>query len=374
MRLRVGFDARWYNDSGVGTYVAELLRALAKHQDEIELVVYEDPDNPVQSLQGLRVERIPVRSRKYSVGEQIALSMRCRKDKLHLFHSPFYPVPVKAPCPVVVTFHDLIPFLFPVYSWPKRTIVKAGYQASATRAAHIITVSHNTANDVELLLGVSKEKITAVPSAADRSSYVVEQREGETAILEEKFGLNGPYVMAASARNWQHKNLEAALKAIELAAKSTTTKIQTVIYGPPDGLAAAGGLERWQNIGVLHTGFTPAGDLALLFRHARAFVMPSLYEGFGLPILEAMSCGCPVITSNGGSLPEVAGEGAQIFAPTDVSGMATALTGLLTSDHAAIHWRAAALKQAARFSWEHTARETIDVYRKVGALNSSASL
>ena len=70
MRMRVGFDARWYNDSGVGTYVAELLRALAQHQDEIELVVYESPDNPVQSLQGVTVERIPVRSRKYSVGEQ----------------------------------------------------------------------------------------------------------------------------------------------------------------------------------------------------------------------------------------------------------------------------------------------------------------
>ncbi len=364
MRLRVGFDARWYNDSGVGTYVAELLRALVQNQHEVDLVVYEHESNPVQSLQGTGVERIPVRSRKYSVGEQIELSGRCRKDKLHLFHSPFYPVPITASCPVVVTIHDVIPFLFPVYSRLKGIIVKTGYYAAAKKAAHIITDSLNTARDVELLLGASAKKITAVPIAADRSCYVAEQRKGEADLLAEKFGVTGPYVMAASARNWRHKNLEAALNAIELATNSTTMNIQTIIYGPPDGLVVAGGVERWQSIGATHTGYTAVDDLAMLFRHARAFVMPSLYEGFGLPILEAMSCGCPVITSNGGSLPEVAGDGAQIFSPTDVMGMSSALARLLTSDDNLAHWRVAALRQAAQFAWERTARETISVYRK----------
>jgi glycosyltransferase involved in cell wall biosynthesis len=269
-----------------------------------------------------------------------------------------------ATCPVVVTIHDLIPFVFPMYSLPKGLMVKSGYWLAAKRATHIITVSRNTANDVALLLGVAQRKITAVASAADRVLYASEQREGEAGILKEKFGVTGPYVMAASARNWRHKNLEAALNAIERASNSTAVKIQTIIYGPPEGLAAAGGVERWRSIGVIHTGYTAVEDLAMLFRHARAFVMPSLYEGFGLPILEAMSCGCPVITSNGGSLPEVAGDGAQIFPPTDVRGMASALTGLLTSDENLGQWRAAALRQAALFSWERTARETISVYRK----------
>jgi glycosyltransferase involved in cell wall biosynthesis len=110
-----------------------------------------------------------------------------------------------------------------------------------------------------------------------------------------------------------------------------------------------------------------------LFRHARAFIMPSLYEGFGLPVLEAMSCGCPVITSTGGSLPEVAGEGAQIFAPNDVSGMGTAVAKLLTSEQNLEQWRAAALARAAQFSWDRTARETINVYRKVAAASSRAA-
>ena len=243
-------------------------------------------------------------------------------------------------------------------------IVKAGYHIAAKKATHIITDSLNTARDVELLLDASAKKITAVPIAADHSRYIAEQREGEVAILHEKFGVTGTYVMAASARNWRHKNLEAALNAIELATHSTAMNVQTVIYGPPDGLVAAGGVERWRSIGVSHTGYTAVDDLAVLFRHARAFVMPSLYEGFGLPILEAMSCGCPVITSNGGSLPEVAGDGAQIFLPADVKGMASALTRLVASDENLAQWRIAALKQAAQFSWKRTTRETLSVYRK----------
>jgi len=377
VKLRVGFDARWYNDSGVGTYVAELLRALANQQQEIQLVVYEDTRNPVQTLQGLSVETIPIRCGKYSLSEQVELARRTSVDRLDLFHSPFYVVPLAASCPVVVTIHDLIPFLFPIYSPLKQFVVKSGYQLASRRAAHIITDSVNTAHDVERLLRASPEKITAVPISADRSRYCaqgpeVKEPEAENAILQERFGVAGPYVMAASARNWRHKNLGGALTALELAVKNSGLKFKTIIYGPPDGLDAAGGAQRWRNIGLRYAGYTAIDDLAMLFRHARAFIMPSLYEGFGLPILEAMSCGSPVITSTGGSLPEVAGSGAQVFGPNDITGMSSAITRLLTSDADFEQWHAAALKQAAQFSWERTAQETINIYRKVRAATSLA--
>jgi glycosyltransferase involved in cell wall biosynthesis len=361
----------------VGTYVAELLRALANHPQDVELAVYEDPRNTVQTLHGLNVEKIPVRSGKYSLSEQVELARRTRLDRLDLFHSPFYVVPLMAGCPVVVTIHDLIPFLFPIYSPLKQTVVKSGYQVAARLAAHIIADSTNTARDVEQRLGASPEKVTAVPIAADSFSYCaqgtdVKEPEAEWAILRERFGVTGPYVMAASARNWRHKNLGGALAALELAVKTSGLKFQTIIYGPPDGLDAAGGAQRWQSVGLRYAGFTAVADLSMLFRHARAFIMPSLYEGFGLPVLEAMSCGSPVITSSGGSLPEVAGSGAQVFAPHDVAGMASAITRLLTSDADFEQWRAAALKQAAQFSWERTAQETIKVYRRVCAAKLSA--
>ena len=372
MKLRVGFDARWYNDSGVGTYVAELLRAMANQQQDLELTVYENPRNPVQTLHGLNLKTIPVRCGKYSLSEQIELARRTRLDRLDLFHSPFYVVPFMARCPVVVTIHDLIPFLFPIYSALKQAVVKSGYLLAARRAAHIIADSTNTARDLQQMLGVSPEKISAVPIAADSSRYCaqgmeVEDPEAECAMVRERFGVTGPYVMASSARNWRHKNLSGALAALDLAVRTSGLKFQTIIYGPPDGLDAAGGAQRWQSVGLRYAGYTSIADLSMLFRHARAFIMPSLYEGFGLPVLEAMSCGSPVITSTGGSLPEVAGSGAQVFAPDDVTGMAAAVTRLLTSDDDFEQWRAAALKQAAQFSWQRTAQETIDVYRKVHA-------
>jgi glycosyltransferase involved in cell wall biosynthesis len=405
VKLRVGFDARWYNDSGVGTYVAEAIRAMAEIQsaNDIELVVYESESTGGRAaFDGLNVERIVLRSPKYSLGEQFELARRCRLDRLNVLHCPFFMMPFAAPCPVVITIHDLIPFLFPIYSRAKGLVIRTAYRVAARRATHIVTVSQNTADDVQRLLSVPAAKISAVPNAANSVFACAPATETaqEQSLLRNKFGITRPYLMASSARNWRHKNLEGALAAVELATKelaikSDSPEFQTIIYGPPDGLIAAGGAtslssttagsaglsagasgspagtnSRWQGIALRHTGYTSAPDLAMLFRHARAFIMPSLYEGFGLPILEAMACGCPVITSNGGSLPEVAGSGAQVFAPNDVTGMASALVDLLSSDENFYRWRAAALHRAAQFSWQRTAQETINVYRRVLSLRS----
>ncbi|HYL92817.1 MAG TPA: glycosyltransferase, partial [Alphaproteobacteria bacterium] len=153
----VGFDARWYNRSGVGTYVAELLNALAPLQGDFRLLVYESPGNPVPGL--ANVERIPLAAGKYSPLGQIALWRRSRKDQLDVFHSPFYPVPVLASCPVVVTVHDLIPFLFDGSNRLKRPLVKAGYRLAVQKARGIICTSHQTASDVRRLLGVADDRI-----------------------------------------------------------------------------------------------------------------------------------------------------------------------------------------------------------------------
>ena len=360
-RLRVGFDGRWLNDSGVGTYVAELLRAMAL-AEEVGLVVYEDPANRVPGLEACEFDRVAVRAGKYSVAGQIALARRCRQDRLAVFHSPFYVTPLMAGCPVVVTVHDLIPFLFPAYSRAKSTLVKAGYQIATHKAAQIITVSQNTAEDVHRILKVDHERITVVHNAA--SDVFHPRREAsELAVLKQKHGVKWPYVMAASARNWRTKNLEGALKALEIA-RNRGAQFQTVIYGPKDGIEAAGGVERWSSLDPQMTGQIDAQELATLFRHAAVFIMPSLYEGFGLPVVEAMACGCAVVTSNRGSLAEIAGNGAQLFDPMDVAGMAEAVARLLIDEEELKKWKAAALKRAADFSWKKAAEETISVYHR----------
>src|SRR5215472_4678371 len=272
--MRVGFDARWHNDSGVGIHVAQLLRALAAIPGEIELVVYEDPKKPVGALDGLSVTRVAISAAKYSIAEQLALRGHIRQDRLDLFHSPFYIVPLAMACPVVVTFHDLIPFLFRIYSWPKREMVKMGYRAAARRAQHVNSVSGNTARDIRNILSVPEERITVVHNAA-AACFQPTQGQGDLDILRSKFGVHPPYVVAASARNWRTKNLEGALRALEKARTQSGINFQTAVYGPQEGIDALNGRDRWQGLNLRLLGYVDAADLAMLFRHAHAFIMPS---------------------------------------------------------------------------------------------------
>ena len=360
--MRVGFDARWYNDSGVGTYVAELLRAMAPLQEQLELVVYQHARNKVPGLDSLPVKTREVKAGKYSLAAQLELARCCRIDSLDLFHAPFYVAPLRAPCPVVVTIHDLIPFLFRTSGWLKQSLVKAGYRATVRRAAHLIAVSNSTASDLEKILRVAPERITAVPNGAAQEFCAVSAPE-ELSILEKKYGVRPPYAVAASARNWRTKNLESALRALALARHQSSIPFQTVVYGPAEGIDAA--KQAVDGLDVVRAGFMPAHDLAMLFRHAHVFIMPSLYEGFGLPVLEAMSCGCAVITSDRGSLAEVAGTGAQVFDPYDVTGMAAAIAKLLIDEELLKRWRMAARVRSRDFSWARAAAETLSIYDRV---------
>jgi glycosyltransferase involved in cell wall biosynthesis len=172
-------------------------------------------------------------------------------------------------------------------------------------------------------------------------------------------------VVVASAVNWRTKNLEAAFRAVALGRRKSGIDFQTVVYGPEDGLRALSSPLGTSHRNVRYVGYLPASDLGVLFRNAQLFIMPSLYEGFGLPVLEAMACGCPVVTSNAGSLAEVAGSGAQTFAPSDVEGMAGAVARLLTCPGEARKWKALASSRAAEFSWQRAAEDTAAVYRRV---------
>jgi glycosyltransferase involved in cell wall biosynthesis len=363
--LRVGFDARWYNGSGVGTYVAELLRALTDLRGELEFVVYEDRKNPVPALLGERVVRLPVRSSRYSLAGQFELREHVKSAKLDLFHSPFYAAPLLLSCPLVVTIHDLIPFLFRVSAWPKQALIKAGYRIAAFRARHIITDSLNTARDVASILKIAPSRITPVHCASSPTLFHSRCGPAELADLAENYGVRPPYVVVASAVNWRTKNLEAAFRAVALGRRKSGIDFQTVVYGPEDGLRALSVQPGTFELNVRYAGYLPAHHLGVLFRNAKLFIMPSLYEGFGLPILEAMACGCPVVTSNAGSLAEVAGSGAQTFAPSDVEGMAEAVARLLTCPEDARKWKRRAGMRAAKFSWKRAAEDTATVYHRV---------
>lgn len=359
--MRVGFDARWYNQSGIGSYIAGLLPALVRAG--CELVVYADPRNPVPELDKLSLRIVPVSSGKYSPLATLEFRRLEKRDKLDLFHCPFYAAPLLR-CPVVVTIHDLIPFLFPIYFWPKQKMVQAGYRAAVKRAAHLVADSHRTAIDLQKLLGVAPDRISTVHLAADRNIFHPSGAETEEVLLRERYCIEKPFFLVSSARNWRTKNLETALQALEIARRESSVGFQVFMYGPvASAEICAGDLAR--KLDLRNLGFVDAKGLAALFRHAHAFIMPSLYEGFGLPLVEAMSCGCPVIASDRGSLPEIAAAGAQCFDAFDTKGMANALCALLRNPEELQQKRSNALRRAADFSWDKAAQETISVYHHV---------
>jgi len=362
--MRVGFDARWYNQSGVGTYIAGLLPALVRAG--CELVIYVDPRNPVTGLNKFSAQTVPVSSGKYSPLATLEFRQREKRDKLDLFHCPFYAAPLLS-CPIVITIHDLIPFLFPIYPWPKQKMVQTGYRAMSRRAAHIIADSHCTASDVQAILGVARNRISTVHLAADADIFRP-CAAGDDEERLQRLGIRKPFVVVAIASNWRTKNLISALKILEIAKTKSAVNFQSVMYGPTKGRELSDN-KRAHQLELQNVGYLDAKDLAVLFRHAHAFVMPSLYEGFGLPLLEAMSCGCPVITSNKGSLPEIAGAGAQCFDPFDVPAMADALSKLLCNPEELQQKRCAGLSRAADFSWDKAAQETISVYHHVNRFN-----
>src|SRR5260221_3410220 len=161
-RMRIGFDGRWYGYSGVGSYVSELIHAMGSLEEDFEIILYENPRNTWEHAHGKRVRKVPVHAKRYSVQEQFELAWRCRADRLDVFHAPFYVAPWFAPCPVVVTIHDLIPFLFNIYILPKRQLIRLGYWLAVKKAVRVIAVSQKTADDAVRILDVPTEKTTVV--------------------------------------------------------------------------------------------------------------------------------------------------------------------------------------------------------------------
>jgi alpha-1,3-rhamnosyl/mannosyltransferase len=335
---------------------------MSRFGDELDLVVYEDAKNPVPLPDCSQASRMAVRAKKYSIGEQVELTKRCREDRVTVFHSPFYVLPWLASCPVVVTIHDLIPFLFPIYSKTKQTLVRAGYRMAARKAAHIIADSNSTARDIQQSLRVGPDKISTVHLAANEV-YQPKPASCEFELLQQKYGISQPYVLLASARNWRTKNLETALRVLK-ALREKGAIFQTLVYGPREGIEACLENESAPSLEMKRMGYVAAEELAALYRHAGVFLFPSLYEGFGLPLAEAMACGCPVVTSGAGALAEVAGSGAQVFDPHDVRGMADAVCELLGDAARHRYWREAALRRSTDFSWMKAARETLRVYHQ----------
>ena len=296
-----------------------------------------------------------------SFREQYQLRSLVNGHSLDLLHSPYYIKPYWLQCPSVVTMYDLIPMIYPQHL-PRRWsawIFRVTASLAVRSASQIIAISESTKRDVTRLLGESRGKITVVHLAADERFRPLDRDQlGKTL---QRLGLPRRFVLYMGI-NKPHKNLVFLVQLF--AELSTDAKL--VLAGKQDprySQVREEVLRLRLDDRVVFLGEVADSDLPALYNGAELFVFPSLYEGFGLPVLEAMACGIPVVCSSASSLPEIVGDAAVTLDPRDAAAWAAAITKLLENGDLRADFRERGLARAAEFSWENTARETFGVYR-----------
>jgi glycosyltransferase involved in cell wall biosynthesis len=367
--MRVGINALFLGLPGTGSeqYTRHLLEALAKVDPVNEYLLFgPGPAPPTSNV------RYPISNWAKLWFEQVSFPRACRR--LDLAHVPYFASPLFSTVPTVVTIHDLIPLILPAYRGSLLVRLYTRLVAAAARKAEaVITVSQVSARDIVRCLHIPPERIHVTYEAAGEAFQPVED-EILLAAIRQKYALPKHYLLYLGGFD-QRKNVFTVLRGFALLVNKQQAQLviagklperDSPLFPDPRLLVRELGLEEE----VIFTGWVAEEDKPGLLSGAMAFVFPSLYEGFGLPALEAMACGTPVIASNRSSLAEVVGEGGILVEPTDAESLAEAMEVLLTDDALRAELRQRALAQAARFSWEQTALETLAVYRKaVGGRN-----
>lgn len=368
--MRVGFDGRFIRDDfpGIGRYSYNLARALADVAADATLVLLYDPSAPnqryrIEALAQANVRLVPTEIPIRSVSEQIYVPRLARALSLDIYHAPYYITPYRMPCSRALTVYDVIARRHPEsLSVSGRAIFELTTRLALRAADALVAISHSARRDVIDLYDVDPERICVTPLAADPRFGPVDA--DHVAELKRQLDLPERYVLCIGVDK-PHKNWSRLVRAWDRLPDPVRDGYSLMFAGRPDPrytaareLAASLGLDD-----VVFLGAVREDDMPALYAGAALFVFPSLYEGFGLPILEAMACGTPVACSNTSSLPEVAGDAAVYFNPIDVGDMAATLTRALSGGDLRRALAAKAVARAAQFSWNDTARATLSVYR-----------
>jgi glycosyltransferase involved in cell wall biosynthesis len=367
--VRIAIDARKLHDYGIGTYVRNLLHGLARRDDPDTYVLLCRPED-AGTLRALspRFEPLVERAGNYSLAEQITIPIALRRARVDLFHAPHYVVSPLTLCPFVVTIHDCIHLRFPQYL-PNRGAyfyARTMMTLAARRARRVLTVSEASKEDilrflkvpasrVEVIYNGLDERLAAPPSAAD------------IARVRERYLLNSPFILYTGNIK-PHKNVDRLIAAYALLRQRGVSDVKLLIIG--DDISKYPNLRRLVHRFHLHPhvrffGFVPDLTLAVLYRLASVFVFPSLYEGFGLPPLEAMAAGAPVVTSNVSSLPEVVDDAALLIDPLDPAAIADAMMRVLCDATLRADLIRRGYERVRMFSWERSVARTRDVYAEL---------
>jgi len=369
--MRIGIDARMYGKGfGLARYVESLIHGLSTHNTEHEFVVFMKPESiPAYRKAGGSYEVVEAPYHWYGLSEQIYFPRTIARAHVDLMHFPHWNIPILYRGKYVVTIHDLIMFHFsrhdasthtPLVYWCKDRVHRYVVRRAARRAAHIITTSEFTKDDIATSLNIQKEKMTVIYQAPYlcKSGQVASQ---SSPLRDKKYIL---YVGAA----YPHKNIKRLIDAWE--------QIQCEL--PDHYLVLVGAQSIWYTRlaeyiqkkrvpRVEMRGSVSDEELCEWYRHATVFVFPSLYEGFGLPPLEAMACGTPVIASSAGSLPEVLGDSAYFINPYDYQHVAQGILEVINNNDLHYELKMSGRGHVRMFSHERYIQETLAIYKHVRA-------
>ncbi|TAL12092.1 MAG: glycosyltransferase family 1 protein [Nitrospirae bacterium] len=362
--MRIGVDGRELAGgvrSGIGRYLVEVLRAAAR--DGLECLVYGDGRTALPvTLPGVSLRRLDAGPTLWV--DQVGLPRCLARDRIAVFLSPYYKGPVWAPCPVVVTVHDLMFIGYPGSRRPLYDLVMTGLaRVYAGRASTVITDSEYSKRSIVTTLGVSDAKVTVIPVALG-AEFKPEPLADAVMV---RYGIVPPYVLYVG-NFLPHKNVPRLIEAYSGLGRELTDTHQLVLAGGKrehrndlERLAV-----RLSVAGrVLFPGLIDDAHLPAVYGGAALFVLPSLEEGFGLPVAEAMACGAPVAASNRAAIPEVAGDAALLFDPENVSAIAEAMTRVLSQPELSARMRRQGLARAGAFTLERTAGRVVALLREV---------
>jgi glycosyltransferase involved in cell wall biosynthesis len=373
--MRVAIDTRKIHDFGIGTYIRNLLRQLARIDRETEYVLLSrEADLGVAAQLGPNFRSVCEPSPNYSLREQVHVPWVLRRERPDVYHAPHYILPAAVRCRSVVTIHDCIHLMFPQYL-PNRAAyayARASMWAAARRSHCILTVSEASKRDILHLFNVPPEKVVVVYNAIDEH-FSATPSEEHVARVRERYQLDHKFVLYVGNIK-PHKNLVRLIEAFSQLRKDHDD-LKLLIIG--DEISKLPALRRAVHRHKLHKhvrflGYLKDDTLTVLYRLASVFVFPSLYEGFGLPPLEAMASGTPVVTSNLSSLPEVTGEAAVLVDPYDVDSIEAGMRRVLEDPALAEEMRRRGLERAREFSWARSVEKTLKVYCDVAGERAGA--
>jgi len=376
---RIGIDARFYGPlgKGLGRYTQEVVDNVTILDKKNEYVIFLSKENFTEFKETERVKKVLAPVRWYTLTEQILMPFYIWREKLDLIHFPHFNVPLFTPVKFVVTIHDLILTKFPTirattlnpfFYKIKNVAYKIVIRSAIKRAKMIIAVSQFTKEDIITQFKVSSQKIKVTHEGVARLQPMGKEKN----ISNDKkvllgYNINKPFLLYVG-NAYPHKNLEGLIKGFS-SLREKDRDLLLVLVGKQDYFYSR--VEEFtkkywpKESPVIFPGFVPDEELAILFKNAIAYIFPSFYEGFGLPPLEAMANGCPVVSSNKSSLPEILGEAAIYFNPEDEKDMMGQIKKVIENKNLRQELIKRGNEQVKKYSWEKCAKETLEVYKKV---------